>query len=45
MMSFVNPGYLNIIVENPTARILTVGCVVALVVAHFVIKKIVDVRV
>jgi len=45
MMSFVNPGYLNIIVENPTARIVTVVCLVALVAAHFVIKKIVDVRV
>jgi tight adherence protein B len=45
MMSYVNPGYLNIIVENPTARILTIVCVLALVAAHFVIKKIVDVRI
>ena len=45
MMNFVNPGYLNIIVENPTARILTIACVLGLVAAHFVIRKIVDVRV
>jgi len=45
MMNFVNPGYLNIIVENPTARILTIACVLGLVAAHFVIRKFVDVRV
>ena len=44
MMTFVNPGYLNILLENPTARLVTAGCLVALVAGHFVIQKIVDVR-
>ena len=44
MMSIVNPGYMNILVDNPTARIMTVACMVGLVAAHFVIRKIVDVR-
>jgi len=44
MMTMVNPGYLNIIVEDPTARTITILCLLALVAAHFVIRKIVDVR-
>jgi tight adherence protein B len=44
MMTMVNPGYLSIIVENPTARIVTILCLVGLVAAHFIIRKIVDVR-
>jgi len=44
IMTFVNPGYLNILLEHPTARIVVAGCMVALVVGHFVIQKIVDVR-
>jgi tight adherence protein B len=44
LMTAVNPGYLNILWENPTGRELIVVCAVALVVAHFVIRKIVDVR-
>jgi tight adherence protein B len=44
MMMLVNPGYLNILLENPTARLATAGCMLALVAGHFVIRKIVDVR-
>jgi tight adherence protein B len=44
MMTFVNPGYLNILTENPTGRTLIVVCLVALVAAHIVIRKIVDIR-
>ena len=44
MMAFVNPGYLDILIENPMAKIMTIGCLVALVAAHFVIRKIVDIK-
>ena len=44
MMNIVNPGYLDILFEDPTGREMVVVCVVALVAAHFVIRKIVDVR-
>ena len=44
LMTAVNPGYLNILIENPTGRTLVVICAVALLVAHFVIRKIVDVK-
>jgi len=44
MLTAVNPGYLHILVENPTGRVMIVVCLVALVAAHFVIRKIVDVR-
>jgi tight adherence protein B len=44
LMTAVNPGYLNILIENPTGRNLVVICAVALVVAHLVIRKIVNVK-
>jgi tight adherence protein B len=44
LMTLVNPGYLNILFENPTGRIMIVACLLALVAAHFIIRKIVDVR-
>lgn len=44
IMTFVNRGYLNILIEHPTARLVVAGCMVALVVGHFMIQKIVDVR-
>jgi tight adherence protein B len=44
LMTAVNPGYLNILIESPTGRNMIVICLVALVAAHFVIKKIVDVK-
>jgi tight adherence protein B len=44
LMQAVNPGYLNILFENSTGREMIVVCVVALVAAHFVIRKIVDIK-
>jgi tight adherence protein B len=44
MMETVNPGYLDILFETPTGREMVLVCLVALVAAHFVIRKIVDVR-
>jgi tight adherence protein B len=44
LMTAVNPGYLNILLENPTGRQLIVVCIVALAAAHFVIRRIVDIR-
>jgi tight adherence protein B len=44
MMEIVNPGYLDILFETPTGREMVLVCLVALVAAHFVIRKIVDVR-
>jgi tight adherence protein B len=44
LMTAVNPGYLNILLETPTGREMIVVCAVALVAAHFVIRRIVDVK-
>ncbi len=44
MMNAVNPGYLNILIETPVGREMIVICLVALVAAHFVIRKIVDIK-
>jgi len=44
LMTAVNPGYLNILLENETGRSLVIACLIALVAAHFVIRKIVNVR-
>jgi tight adherence protein B len=44
MMNLVNPGYLDILFQTPSGREMVVVCLVALVAAHFVIQKIVDVR-
>ena len=44
LMTAVNPGYLNILFENETGKNLVIGCGIALVAAHFVIRRIVSVR-
>jgi tight adherence protein B len=44
LMTAVNPGYLNILFENETGKNLVIVCVIALVAAHFVIRRIVNVR-
>ena len=44
IMTAVNPGYLDILLENSIGRLLIVLCLLALVAAHLVIRKIVDVR-
>ena len=45
MLTWVNPGYLSILFESQIGRMMTGGCAAALVVAHFVIRKIVDVKI
>lgn len=44
MMTAVNPGYLHILVESETGKIMVIGCGIGLVAAHFVIRRIVNVR-
>ena len=44
LMTAVNPGYLDILFESPTGKEMVVACALALVAAHFVIRKIVDVK-
>jgi tight adherence protein B len=44
LMQTVNPGYLNILLDSPSGREMIVVCAVALVAAHFAIRKIVDVK-
>lgn len=44
LMTMVNPGYLNILFESSTGMTMVIGCAVALIVAHFVIRKIVNVK-
>jgi tight adherence protein B len=44
MITLVNPGYLNILLENPTGRMVTILCVIGLITSHFVIRKIMDVE-
>jgi tight adherence protein B len=44
VMTWVNPGYLFILVESPAGRMMTAGCLGALVIGHFVIRKILDIK-
>jgi tight adherence protein B len=45
MMMIVNPGYLTILVYHPYGKYLIVGAVICLVLAHMVIRKIVDIKI
>ena len=44
LMTAVNPGYLNILFESDTGKNMVIVCAIALVAAHFVIRRIVNVR-
>jgi tight adherence protein B len=44
MMFYVNPAQMAILVQHPTGRILIGVAIACLVAAHFVIRKIVDIR-
>jgi tight adherence protein B len=44
VMSFVNPGYLGILLNNPHGRDLILAAAACLVTAHLVIRKIVNVK-
>jgi tight adherence protein B len=45
MMLFVSPGYMQILFNHPYGKDLITAAVVCLVLAHFVIRKIVDIKV
>lgn len=45
MMMVVNPTYLTILVDHPYGKYLISGAIVCLVLAHIVIRKIVDIKV
>ena len=45
MMMIVNPSYLTILVYHPYGKYLISGAIVCLVLAHIVIRKIVDIKI
>lgn len=45
LMTAVNPGYLNILFENQMGKNLIIICLLALVAAHLIIRKIVNVKI
>jgi tight adherence protein B len=45
MMMIVNPSYLTILVYNPYGKYLISGAIICLVLAHFVIRRIVDIKI
>jgi len=44
-LNYTAPGHLDILVQNPVGRYLIVTAVVFLIAAHFVIRKILDIRI
>lgn len=44
VMAMVNPEYLSILWTRPAGQLMTAGAVVCLLLAHFVIRKMVDIR-
>lgn len=45
IMNWSSPGYLNILIDHPVGKYLIVGAMCCLVAAHFVIRKILDIRI
>ena len=45
MMMFVNPSYLMILVHNPNGKYLIGAAVGCLILAHFVIRRVVDIKI
>ena len=45
MLNYTAPGYLDILVDNPIGKYLIVGAIAFLVAAHFVIRKILDIKI
>jgi tight adherence protein B len=45
MMMYVSPGYMQVLYNHPYGKNLITAAVVCLVLAHFVIRKLVDIRV
>ena len=44
MMVTVNPGYLDILFQTEQGKNLIFICIACLILAHFIIRKIVDIR-
>ncbi len=45
MMMYVSPGYMQVLYDHPYGKNLIAGAVVCLILAHVVIRKIVDIKV
>lgn len=45
MMMYVSPGYMDVLFDHPWGKMLIAGAVGCLILAHFVIRKIVDIRI
>ena len=45
MMMLVSPGYMQALVNHPWGKNLIAAAVICLVLAHFVIRKIVDIQI
>jgi tight adherence protein B len=44
-MTMVNPSYLGVLIHNENGKYLLTGAVLCLVAAHFIIRRIVDIKV
>jgi tight adherence protein B len=45
MLNWTAPGYLDVLIENPIGKYLIVAAVLFLIAAHFVMRKILDIRI
>ncbi len=45
MLHWTSPGYLDILVNHPIGKFLIVSAIVLLITAHFVMRKILDIRI
>ncbi|MGI8743484.1 MAG: type II secretion system F family protein [Bryobacteraceae bacterium] len=45
IMLVVNPGYLAILLQHPTGKYLIVAAIACLIAGHFVIRRLVDIRI
>jgi len=45
MMMYVSPGYMQVLYDHPYGKDLITAAVICLIVAHFVIRRIVDIKV
>lgn len=44
VLNYAAPGHLDVLTESPVGRLMLAGAVVALIAAHFVIQKILDIK-
>jgi Flp pilus assembly protein TadB len=45
MMMYVSPNYMLVLFKHPMGKTLITSAIICLVLAHFVIRKIVDIKV